>query len=44
MNNLLETHTSIWFIEGDSQFSERAKTSIEKTKKSISLVSQVYGK
>lgn len=30
MNNLLDTHTLIWFIEGDSQLSEKAKTSIEK--------------
>ncbi len=30
MNKLLDTHTFIWFIEGDVQLSEKAKDSIEK--------------
>ncbi len=31
MNNLLDTHTLIWFINGDGLLSEKAKKSIEKT-------------
>jgi PIN domain nuclease of toxin-antitoxin system len=30
MNYLLDTHTLIWFLEGDNQLSEKAKVSIEK--------------
>ena len=30
MNNLLDTHTFIWFIEGDNQLSRLARKSIEK--------------
>ena len=30
MNNLLDTHTFIWFIEGDVQLSQKAKDTIEK--------------
>lgn len=30
MNNLLDTHTFIWFIEGDAQLSEKARKAIEK--------------
>ena len=30
MNNLLDTHTLIWFIEGDNKLSYRARKSIER--------------
>lgn len=29
MNNLLDTHTFIWFVEGDAQLSENARKTIE---------------
>lgn len=29
MNNLLDTHSFIWFIEGDNQLSKKARQSIE---------------
>lgn len=35
MNNLLDTHTFIWFIEGDNQLSGLARKSIEKKGQSI---------
>ena len=31
MNNLLDTHTFIWFIEGDLQLSDLARKSIERS-------------
>ena len=30
MNNLLDTHAFIWFIEGDNQLSDQARKSIER--------------
>ena len=30
MNNLLDTHILIWFIEGDNKLSDRARKSIER--------------
>jgi PIN domain nuclease of toxin-antitoxin system len=30
MNNLLDTHAFIWFIEGDNQLSDQARESIER--------------
>ena len=30
MANLLDTHTFIWFVEGDSRLSEKARKAIEK--------------
>ncbi len=30
MDNLLDTHTFIWFVEGDAQLSENARHNIEK--------------
>lgn len=30
MNNLIDTHTFIWFIEGDNQLSKQARKAIER--------------
>ncbi len=41
MDNLLDTHTFIWFIEGDDRLSEKARGSIEAedTKNFVSIAS-----
>ena len=41
MNNLLDTHAFIWFIEGDNQLSDQARKSIERNDviSSISIAS-----
>lgn len=31
MDNLLDTHTFIWFVEGDAQVSAKARKAIEET-------------
>ncbi|MCW3091344.1 MAG: domain nuclease, a component of toxin-antitoxin system domain [Ferruginibacter sp.] len=31
MNNLIDTHAFIWFLNGDSELSEKARGSIEQT-------------
>lgn len=40
MKFLLDTHTLLWFIEGDAQMSDRARQAIEDTKNEI-MVSAV---
>src|ERR1700712_4876813 len=37
MNNLLDTHTYIWFVEGDNQLSNKARKSIE-SKNTINFI------
>ena len=31
MNNLLDTHAFIWFIEGDNQLSDQARNLLKET-------------
>lgn len=43
MNNLLDTHTLIWFINGDNQLSDKAKAEIEtKTEGNFVSIASVW--